>query len=332
MRLAYPLLLLLWLAVPLLVFIRYWPRRRPALTFSDSRLLAGLPTSWAMHARRLLPVLYGIGLALLVLAIARPQKGLQESRVRTEAVDIVLLVDVSTSMRAEDLGSGVNRNMNRLDAAKEVIRTFVEERPEDRIGMVAFAALPYTVSPLTLDHGWLIKRMEDLRTGMLEDGTAIGDALASAINRLRDSEAKSKLVILLTDGVNNMGSLSPDNAAQAAKALDIKVYTVGAGAPGLVRFPVQDPFGGTRYVRQRSEIDEATLKTIADTTGGLYFRATNLRELEKIYQQIDEMEKTEIEVEKFTRYEERFMPVLMAALLLLGLERVLALTRLGRLP
>jgi len=331
MTLHYPLMLILIFLIPGLLYLRYSRRRRPAMQFSDGHTLSRIPVSWAIIAQPLLPVLYGLGTLFLIIALARPQKGLDESRIRTEAVDIVLLVDVSTSMRAEDL-SGRFAHMNRLDAAKKVIRTFIENRPDDRIGMVAFAAMPYTVSPLTLDHGWLIRRMEDLKTGMLEDGTAIGDAIASAVNRLRDSVAKSKVVILLTDGMSNQGVLSPENAAQAAKAMDIKVYTIGAGTTGIVRVPVDDPFGGRQYIRQRSEIDEATLRRIAKITEAQYFRATSLESLEKVYKEIDEMEKTEINVDQYTRFEERFMPWLLMGLIFLGLEKLLTLTRLGRLP
>ena len=327
----YPLFLLLLFLVPALVYLRYRNRGKPSLQFSDGLLLSRLPASWAVAASRLLPILYGMGLFFLILALARPQRGLAESRVHTEAVDIVLLVDVSTSMRAEDFSTAVHR-MNRLDAAKQVIEKFIKSRSDDRIGMVAFSAMPYAVSPLTLDHAWLIQQMDRLETGMLEDGTAIGDAIASAINRLRDSKAKSKLVVLLTDGINNTGKLSPPNAAQAAKALGIKIYTVGAGSTGPVQIPVFGPFGGRRFMQQPVEIDEQTLQSIADTTGGRYFRATDLDSLQKIYDEIDSMEKTEIEVEQFTRYEEKFAPFLIFALLLMASEKLLALTRLGRLP
>ncbi len=270
MSLRYPLFLLLLLLVPLLGYLRYARRRQPSVLFSHHTVFRHLPVTWAVRGRFVLPVLYILGLSFLIIAMTRPQRGLKESIVRTEAVDIVLLLDVSTSMRAEDF-STATKHINRLDAAKTVIERFIESREADRIGMIAFSAMPYTTAPLTLDHGWLLQRMQSIKTGMLEDGTAIGDALASAINRLRDSEAKSKVVILLTDGVNNAGSLSPENAAQAAKALDIKVYTVGAGSYGPVRMPVQGPFGRTRYVRQRADIDEETLKHISDTTGALYF-------------------------------------------------------------
>jgi Ca-activated chloride channel family protein len=331
MNLAYPLILLLIFLVPGLVLLRYHRRRRPWITYSNSAILKRLPVSWAVRASVMLPVLYALGLCCLVIAAARPRKGVAESRVRTEAVDIVLTVDVSTSMRAEDFATVTQQHLNRLDAAKKVMREFILARTSDRIGMVAFAALPYTVSPLTLDHGWLVQRMEDLKTGMLEDGTAIGDAIASSVNRLRESEAKSKVIILLTDGENNAGQLTPNNAAHAAKALGIKIYTVGAGSTGMVRIPVQDVWGGTQYVRQQSNIDEKSLIEIANITDGTYFRAENLKELEKVYDEIDQLEKTEIEVEQYTRYEERFMPFLIIGLLLLFAEKLLSLTRLGRL-
>jgi len=330
MSLQYPFALLLLLLVPGLVYLRYTRRWKPSLRFSDGQALAQLPAGWAVAAARLLPVLYGIGLAFLIIAVARPRLGLDESRVETEAVDIVLLVDVSTSMRAEDFSTPGHR-MNRLDAAKRVIERFIAERPDDRIGMVAFSAMPYTISPLTLDHAWLLQQMERVETGMLEDGTAIGDAIASAVNRLRDSKAKSNLIILLPAGNHNAGKLSPLNAAQAAAALKIKIYAVGAGSSGVAPVPVQTPFG-TQYVQQRVEIDETMLRQIAQTTGALYFRATDLASLQRVYEQINEMEKTRIEVEQYTRFEERFMPFFVLGVLALGLERLLALTRLGRLP
>jgi len=333
MTLRYPWLLLLLIAIPALIFLRYRRRRKSTLMFSDGRVLARLPASLAVLAQPVLPLLYAAGLSLLICALARPQRGLEESVLRTEAVDIVLLVDVSTSMLAEDF-SAAGERLNRLQAAKKVMERFIAKRTNDRIGMVAFAALPYSVAPLTLDHDWLIERMhvEGFKPGMVEDGTAIGTAIGSAVNRLRESEAKSKVVILLTDGVNNAGAVSPENAAQAAKALDIKVYTVGAGTSGWVRMPVDDPVFGRRYVRQRSNIDEATLKRIADITGAEYFRAGDFDALERVYAQIDEMEKTEIEVEQFTRFEEAFALFLAWGIACLALEKLLSLTRLGRLP
>ena len=217
-------------------------------------------------------------------------------------------------------------------SAQEVLHTFIKRRHSDRLGLVAFAALPYSVSPLTLDHDWLRQQVDRLNTEMLEDGTAIGSALASAADRLRDSEAESKLVILLTDGENNAGSISPENAAQAAKALGIKVYTIGAGTDGYVNIPVQTFTGGIRYRKQLSHIDEATLKEIAEITDGRFFRATDARSLETTYQEIDKLEKTVIDVDNYTQYEEKFAMFVLAGIVCLGAERVLGLGRLGRSP
>ena len=240
-------------------------------------------------------------------------------------VDIVLVVDTSTSMRAEDFSTATQR-MNRLDAVKSVLRRFIQAREDDRMGIVAFAAMPYTLAPLTTDHAWLLLQVERLQTGMLEDATAIGDAIASGVNRLRDSKAQTKIVILLTDGINNAGRMSPQDAAQAAAALGIKVYTIGAGATR--------PRGGGLFGfgLGSDEIDEATLKKIAEITDAQYFRAGDLKSLEETYDAIDQMEKTKIELEQFTRYEERFAPFLILGMLCLAAETLLGFSRLGRLP
>jgi Ca-activated chloride channel family protein len=327
----YPWLLLLAVLAPALAFLRSWRRRQPSLTFSDGETLARLPATWAVKAHRLLPLAFGIGFVLLVVALARPRTGLEESLVRADVRDILLLVDVSTSMRAEDLSSA-GRTRDRLAAAKEVIERFVRKRPHDRIGMVAFAALPYTVSPLTLDQGWLLGQLGRLETGMIEDGTAIGDGIASAVNRLRESKARSKVIVLLTDGINNRGTLAPEDAARAARALGIRIYTVGAGTSGPVRTPVRDAGGETRYLVQETAIDEESLARVADATGGRYFRAADFAALEQVYAQIDQMERTRVDVRDYTRFEERFAPFALLALVFLALEKALALTRLGRLP
>ena len=216
------------------------------------------------------------------------------------------------------------RRKTRIDSAKQVISDFVDKRTEDRIGMVAFSALPYSVAPLTLDHSWLVQRMEGLRTGMLEDGTAIGDAIASAVNRLRESEAKSRIVILVTDGENNRGELTPENAAQAAAALGIKVYTIGIGG-GL---PVRQGF----FSSAPQQIDTTVLEQVASISGAQFFRAYDLKALEDVYDTIDQLEKTEIEMMQFTRYEEVASMWLLLAILFLTLEKVTSLTRFGRLP
>jgi Ca-activated chloride channel family protein len=321
----HPLVLLLLLLVPALVWLRHARRRQAPLAFSDGDALQALPRSPWLVLRHLPPALFAAGLALAILAAARPQRGMSESRVETEGVDIVLVVDTSTSMRAEDF-STATRRMDRLDAAKSVLARFIQARPDDRLGIVAFAAMPYTLAPLTTDHAWLMLQMDRLQTGMLEDATAIGDAIASGVNRLRNSQAKSKVVILLTDGIHNAGRLSPQDAAQAAAALGIKVYTVGAGS--------DQPRGAGifGFMQGGGEIDEATLKKIAEITKAKYFRATDLASLEETYRAIDEMEKTKIELDQYTRYEEVFAPFLVLGLACLALETLLGFTRLGRLP
>ena len=253
------------------------------------------------------------GLACLIIALARPQQGLDDSLIRTEAVDMILLLDLSESMDTPDFVR-FNRRISRLDASKDVISRFLEKRPNDRIGMVGFATVPYAVAPLTLDHGWLVKRMQGLHTQMLDGRrTAIGDGMASAINRLRESKAKSRLIVLLTDGSNNWGTLSPENAAEAAAALGIKIYTVGAG-------------GAARgFLGAGSDVDEATLKKIAQATDAKFYRARDLKTLDAVYDQIDQLEKTEIEVESYTRYEENSGGWIAAGIILLALEQLLKL-------
>jgi len=320
MRFASPILLLLLLLIPLVVWLRYFVLRKSSVQFSSGKVLADLPKSWRVRLQPALPVLYALGLAALVIALARPQRGLQGSRTHTETVDMILLIDLSGSMDTKDFVK-LNRRMSRLDASKDVIERFLEKRPSDRIGMVAFASLPYAVAPLTLDHHWLVQRMEPLHTGMLDGSrTAIGDGIASAINRLRDSEAKSKLIILLTDGSQNFGTLSPENAARAAEALGIKIYTIGAGG------------AQTGFFVRRQEVDEETLKKVANASGGIFYRARDLETLEAVYEEIDLLEKTEIEVEQFTRFEEISKWAIIAGILFLGIEQLLSLTKTGRLP
>ncbi|HEY5621990.1 MAG TPA: VWA domain-containing protein [Pontiella sp.] len=320
MKLADPYFLLLLLLVPLLVWLRHHRLRTRSMQFSSGEALTRLPTSWRIRLQPVLLSFYALGLICLIIALARPQRGLDDSRVRTDAVDIILLLDLSKSMDTLDFDR-LGQRMSRLDASRNVIERFLQKRPNDRIGMVGFATLPYAVAPLTLDHGWLIQRMQGLHTGMLDGNrTAIGDGIASAVNRLRESEAKSKVIILLTDGANNHGTLSPENAASAAEALGIKIYTIGAG--------------GARngFFLQRQEVDETSLKKIAATTHARFFRARDLETLESVYEEIDRLEKTEIEVERFTRFEEKAAGWIVTGILLLGIEQIIGLTKLGRLP
>ena len=320
MRLAHPMLLLLLLLVPLVVWWRYFLGRKSAMLFSDASVLKRLPKSWRVKAQPLLPLLYALGWVCLVVAIARPQKGLDESRVHTEGVDMVLLLDLSKSMDTPDFVKA-NRRITRLEATQDVVERFLKKRPNDRIGIVGFASLPYALAPLTLDHGWLIERLQGLNTGLLGgDHTAIGDGIASAVNRLRDSKAKSRVVILLTDGANNFGTISPENAARAAKALGIKIYTIGAGGGGFNGFMMRAP-----------EVDEKTLQKVASITGGKFFRARDLSSLQAVYDEIDKLEKTEIEMEQYTRFEDHAAGWIIAGILLLLTEQALSLSRVGRL-
>lgn len=332
MTFRYPILLLLLLAVPFILYARYgWKQLRAPVRHPSVGRLSGIVGGVGIALRPILPILFGAALVLLVVAIARPQRGLGQQRIISEGVDIMLVLDVSPSMAAIDFEEG-GREINRLDAAKRVAERFIRARRNDRIGLVAFGAYPYSIAPLTLDHGWLLTQLERLREGELGNATAIGDGLATGLNRLRDSEAKSKVVILLTDGVNNTGSITPDNAALAAQALGVKVYTIGAGTDGWARVPVRDPFGGVRYIQERADIDEPTLRRIAERTGGSFFRATDMPSLKRTFDEIDRMEKTEIQVEQYTRWEERFQPFLAVALVLLVLEQLLGLWRLDRFP
>ncbi|HIE10530.1 MAG TPA: VWA domain-containing protein [Kiritimatiellae bacterium] len=331
MRLADPVWLFAILLVPVLVWFRYRRGHSAAVFYSSSRDLVDLPGSLRIRLHLLLPFVYTAALLSVIVAASRPQKALGTRIIPSRAIDIALVMDISTSMRAEDMGDEGER-LSRIEAARRVAKDFIRRRPHDRIALIAFAAMPYTMAPLTLDHDWLITRLEELRTGMIEDATAIGDALGSALNRLRSSKAKSRLVVLLTDGVNNAGILDPLLAAELAGSLGIKVYTVGVGTRGWAPYPVRDTWGKLRYVPQRVEIDENLLRDIAVTTGGRYFRAADIRTMRQAYAEIDRLEKTELKVKYYTRYEELFPWALLAAVLLLAAEKILALTVAVRIP
>ena len=265
------------------------------------------------------------------MALARPQAGTATIKVHREGVDVVLAVDVSGSMLSEDFTLASGR-ASRLDAVKAVVKEFVAARPEDRIGLVLFAARPYTQCPLTLDHGWLLQNLDRAKVGMIEDGTAIGSGLATAVNRLRASTAKSKFVVLLTDGQQNAGRITPETAAEAAATLGIKVYTVGAGTRGLAPFPMQDMFGNRVYRPVQVDIDEKTLEKVALATHGRYFRATDTNSLRDIYAEIDRAEKTPFEAPQFIDYRELYPWLVWPALGLVLAEVTLGETVLRKLP
>ena len=294
-------------------------------------MLAEIGSRQRNRAGAFLAGLSYLALALFIIALARPQLGRVTTRVQATGVDIMLVIDVSRSMLAEDFTIGNSRS-NRIDTVKLVTEQFIRQRPNDRIGIVAFAGRPYLVSPLTLDHDWLIRNLERLRIGLVEDGTAIGSAIASAANRLKDKEAKTKLIVLLTDGDNNAGKVQPLTAAEAAKALGIRIYTIGAGTEGEAPFPLQNAFGRTVYRNVLVKFDEKTLSEIATITNGQYFRATDTNSLRKIFSEIDKMEKTKIEVERTAQYRDLFQYVLIPGIACLLLEILLSQTVWRRLP
>ena len=319
-----PQILILILAVPALLYV-YISRRRHrsgAIRYSDVESLRQADVRHTGRNRHVLFALRVFALAALVVAFARPQTGITKETVSAEGIDIILAMDVSSSMLAEDL------EPNRLEAVKAVAVEFVEGRRDDRIGLVVFAAEAFTQVPLTLDYSVVTDLLGQMEVGMIEDGTAVGMGLATAVKRLQASDAESQVVILLTDGRNNTGEIGPVTAGQMAQALGVRVYTIGAGGQGLARIPV----GGRRYANVEVDIDEASLQEVAETTGGRYFRATDRQGLSQVYEEIDALETTEIEVENFTSYGELFHYPLAAGLLLLLLEVGLGQSVLRTLP
>jgi Ca-activated chloride channel family protein len=299
--------------------------------FSSEKLLHHLKPSIRQRSRGIVTALRIAAIVLMLIALARPQTMLEGTRTISEGVDIVLDLDTSTSMLGEDFKMG-NRRINRFDVVRQVVKEFIDKRPDDRIGMVAFAARAYTVCPLATDHKWLSDNLNRVQVGMIEDATAIGSAIMSSLSRLKGSKTKSKIVILLTDGVNNAGTISPLVAAEAAKALSIKVYTIGVGTKGLVPYPVKDMYGRTVYTNIPIDIDEQSLKRIAEITGGKYYRATDTESLRKIYDDINKLEKSNIEHFGYREYEELFYRFLLPALLILFIEVALAQTVFLRVP
>ncbi len=311
----------------LFYYFRYKKAKAASIRYSDVNLVRRLKPSFRLRERHVMPVFRALAIVFLALALARPQSGRKGQEISAEGIDIMLVLDISGSMRAEDF-----KPQNRLHVAKQVIKEFIEGRHSDRIGLVVFSKQSFTQCPLTLDYGVLFNFLDRVDFGMIEDGTAIGLAIANAVNRLRDSDAKSKVVILLSDGRNNAGEIDPITAAQAAKAMDVKIYTIGAGKPGNAPYPVDDPIFGRRYVYIENEIDEPTLTQIAQITGGEYFRAKDEEALARIYRQISDMEQTEIKVKEYLQYNELFSNYAFVGLALLLVEIVLANTRYRKIP
>ncbi|MBE6336028.1 MAG: VWA domain-containing protein [Lentimicrobiaceae bacterium] len=313
MEFASPFFLFGLIIIPILIvwYIFRCNNQQAYVRFSDTGFFDKLPRSWKAYLRHIVFVLEIAALSLFIIALARPQSSSKNQTVNIEGIDIVLAMDISSSMLAADL------KPDRLEAAKLVASDFVKGRPGDRMGLVIFSGETFTQVPLTTDHGMMLNMLKDMKCGMLEDGTAIGDGLASAISRLKDSEAISKVVILLTDGDNNAGSIDPSTAAEMAKIFGIRVYTIGAGTRGTAPYPVQTPFGGIKYQQVPVTINEDILKHIANETGGKYFRAESEQKLQQIYDEIDKMERSKIEVNEFRRLHEEFYPFVIWGLILL---------------
>lgn len=322
------ILFLLLLLLPVVAHYIYQLRRGGAtLTISSIDGLRMVRRTWRSYFRHVPFVATVLAFGCCVVALARPQTMETNTRSTSEGIDIVMALDISTSMLARDF------EPDRLDAAKSVVGSFIRDRYGDRIGLVAFAGEAFTLSPLTTDKGALQTLLAPLRSGVIEDGTAIGNGLATALNRMRESEAKSKVVILLTDGVNNRGEVAPVTAAQIAKEMGVKVYTIGVGTQGKAPYPRFDPYGRlVDYVQVDVEIDEEVLRSIAQTTGGEYFRTTDNEKLRAIYDQIDQLERSEVEVEHRTLYHEKYLVWVLAAIALLIVDFLVKYLILKRLP
>ena len=321
----------LWLLTLLAPMIAYYVWRTmqggAAIQISTVEGVARAPKSVRYYLRHLPFAFRAAAFGLLVVALARPQQIEQNVRTSSEGIDIMLAIDVSASMLARDF------EPDRITAAKEVAGSFISDRYGARIGLVAFAAEAFTQSPLTTDQSTLQTLLAQIRSGLIDDsGTAIGNGLATAINRLRESDAKSKVVILLTDGVNNRGEITPITAAEIAKAQNIRVYTIGVGTEGMAPYPAVDMFGNITFVKQKVEIDEKTLTAMAEMTGGRYFRATDNAKLKAIYDEINQLEKSKVEVTEHLSYHEQFLAWVLAALGLLLAEFLLANLVLKRIP
>jgi Ca-activated chloride channel family protein len=322
-----------WLMALLPIVMLWHGRRGPvaAVEYSDISLAREVARRSRSRIGLLVWVLPLLACALMIVGLARPQRAHSRTEVIANGIDIVLCLDVSGSMQALDFLINHQR-VNRIEVVKSVVSKFIDERPDDRIGVIAFAGAPYLISPITLDHDWLQQNLERVAVGGADDGTAIGSAIAAGVNRLRLTPAKSKVLILLTDGVNNTGKISPLAAAEAAKAMGVKIYTVGVGVRGDAPIPVRDAAGNMRLVMAKVDVDEKTLQAVADETGGKFYRATDTDSLQKIYEQINRFEKNAQTVQKFERTEELYPWALMPSLALLGLSLALQHTRLRRLP
>ena len=332
MTFAHPYFLLLLLLLPLAAWLKGRRGSPPAFLYSSVKLVEGLTSVRRSRAGAILVALRWLTLALLIVGLAQPRLMKSQTEVKASGVDIVVALDMSGSMISEDFVVKDER-VNRFNMARSVLKGFIDQRPNDRIGLVLFATQAFIATPLTLDHDYLQANIDRLEIGAInQNATAIGDGLGTSVNRLRDLKAKSKIVILMTDGQNNFGKLEPLLAAEAAASLKVKVYTVGIGMRGQAPMPARDMFGRKVYQMMPVDIDEDTLQKIADKTGGKYYRADNAEKFKQIYDEIDKLEKTEASVKKYTQFTELFPWFVAAGLAILLLEFVLAQTAFRRLP
>ena len=327
MTFAYPLVLWLLLLVPVFIFLYYKRMKKvePSIVYSNVGLFDKRKRSWKERFSDTPVYLRMLVFIVLIIALARPQSFSSGENVYTEGIDVVIVLDISGSMLAEDF------RPNRMEAAKKITQDFISGRTSDQIGLVIFSRDAFTQCPLTIDYAVLKNLLQEVKSGMIEDGTAIGNAIANGVNRLKDSKAKSKVMILLTDGVSNAGEIDPLTAAELAKNYGIRVYTIGIGTIGQAPYPFQTPFG-VRYQMVPVEIDEGVLRSIAQTTDGKYFRATGNKKLEEIYKAIDKLEKTKFEVTSYKNRKELYFPWLWSGLFLLLLEVGLSKTIFRKLP
>ena len=317
-----PLVLILIPFLLVLFWYVYTHQEGSSFRFPSLSPVRRLRDTWRAQWFFLPWVLRAIALVLLLIALAGPQKILAQSKLTSEGIDIVMALDVSGSMSAEDYVIDGHR-ISRLEIIRNTVENFIKQRPYDRLGLIVFGSQAYTVCPLTTDHQWLLENLRQIRIGVIEDATAIGSGIATSLLRLKNSKAKSRIIVLLTDGVNNSGKIQPLDAAKIAQTMGIKVYTIGAGTTGIVPFPVTDEFGNKHYEQAQFDLDEDTLKKIAAMTGAQYFRAADTQSLQHIYTEIDKLEKTKIVEKGFRQYEPLFWQYVAAALGVLALEIIL---------
>jgi Ca-activated chloride channel family protein len=330
---AYPWVLALLLLLPVMAFLRGRWGKAPAIEYSGLTLFGPLARARKVQAGGWLSALRYLVLACCIFALARPQEVDTSTQVPESGIDMMLAIDLSPSMEALDYHTDSGDEISRVQVVRETVGDFIRARPNDRIGMVAFSGEAFLMSPLTLDHDWLLQNVSRLETGTwVGDATAIGSALAVSANRLRNSKAKSRIIVLLTDGANNAGKITPLAAAEAAHALGIKIYTIGAGSADVAKFPMRDAFGRVTYTTIPVDIDNAALQKIADIGGGKFFRAADYDTLKHVYQEINKLETSKVVAKHFQHVKEYFAWALYPGLLFLGLEIALAHTRFRRVP